>query len=155
MVAVKNWGLADKLPLPISSSVEPFSVFVFHWVISFGAVFEFVGVNRLLVAVVVDKLLVAVVDKFELDISEIDKLIAASLVHNEVSIGIVLDFAKNSELGTSNWDFNIDFLIIGYLNAGGNQLVCVLVYHNSSKHAFLVATVDWLKMMDVADFGHD
>ncbi|KAG9293090.1 hypothetical protein G9A89_016452 [Geosiphon pyriformis] len=155
MVVVKNWKSVDGPPSPIFSFVESFLVFVFHWVISFGVVFEFVGIDILFAAVVVDKLLVAAVNKLELDILVVNTLIAASLVHNKVSIGIVLDFAGNSELGTSDQGFDIDFLIVGYLNIGSNQFVCVLVYHNSGKHAFFVATVDWPEMIDVTDFGHD
>ncbi|KAG9297958.1 hypothetical protein G9A89_018786 [Geosiphon pyriformis] len=50
----------------------------FHFEVSFEVVFKFVGVDRLLVAVV-DILLVAMADKLEFDILVVDRLAAASL----------------------------------------------------------------------------
>ncbi|KAG9286684.1 hypothetical protein G9A89_012234 [Geosiphon pyriformis] len=150
MVAVKNWGLVDELPLPIFSSVDSFSVFGFRYVVSFGAVFESVGVDKLFVAVV-DILLVAAADKLEVDILETDRLMTPSLVSKQVGFNLDTD----SEFGTSNRGFDIDFLIVGYLNASNSQFGYVLGYHNSGRYTFPVATVDWLIKMDAVDFGHD
>ncbi|KAG9296422.1 hypothetical protein G9A89_015014 [Geosiphon pyriformis] len=150
MVAVKNWRSVDELLLPISSSVESFSVFGFHWVVSFGVVFGSVGVDKLFVAVV-DILLVAVANKLEVDILKTDRLMTASLVGKRVSF----DLGTDSEFGTGDWGFDIDFPIVGYLNAGDSQFGYVLVYHNSGRYAFLVATVDWLMEMDMVDFVYD
>ncbi|KAG9294643.1 hypothetical protein G9A89_008122 [Geosiphon pyriformis] len=151
MIAVKNWGLVNGLLSLISSSVESFSVFGFHWVVSFGVVFGFVGVDRLFVAAVVDKSLVAVVDRLELSTPETDRWMTVSLVGKWVGF----DLSTDSEFGTGNWGFDIDFPIIGYLNTGDSQFGCVLVYHNSGKYAFFVATIDWLMKMNMANFGHD
>ncbi|KAG9291699.1 hypothetical protein G9A89_022118 [Geosiphon pyriformis] len=151
MVAVKNWKSVDELPSPISSSVESFSVFGFCWLVSFGVVFGFIGVDRLFVAVVVDKLLVAVVDRLELDTPEIDRLMTALLVGKRVGF----DLGTDLEFGTGHWGFDIGFLIIGYLNAGDSQFGYVFVYYNSGRYAFSVATVDWLMKMNMADFGHN
>ncbi|KAG9286236.1 hypothetical protein G9A89_014222 [Geosiphon pyriformis] len=151
MVAVKNWGLVDGLLLPIFSSIELFLVFGFHWVVSFGVVFGFVGVDRLFVAVVVDKLLVAAVDRLELNTPKTDRLMIVLLVDKQVGF----DLGTDLEFGTSDQGFEIDIPIIGYLNAGNSQFGYVLVYHNSSRYAFQVATVDWLMKMDVVDFGYD
>ncbi|KAG9299709.1 hypothetical protein G9A89_013069 [Geosiphon pyriformis] len=127
--------------------------------VSFVVVSESFGVDRLL-AVVVDILPVAdklgpLVDKLELDILVVDKLIVVSLVHNEISVDIVWNLIDDSELRTGDWGFDINFPIVGYLNVNGSQFKYVLVYHNSSRYAFLVATVDWLMKMNVVNFGHD
>ncbi|KAG9285523.1 hypothetical protein G9A89_006511 [Geosiphon pyriformis] len=151
MVAVKNWGLVNGLPLLISSSVESFSVFGFRWVVSFGVVFGFVGADRLFVAVVVNKLFVAVVDRLGLNTPEINRLMTALLVGKQIGF----DLGTDSEFGTGNQGFDIDFPIIGYLNTGNSQFEYVFVYHNSGRYAFLMATVDWSMKMDVVDFGHD
>ncbi|KAG9284727.1 hypothetical protein G9A89_003030 [Geosiphon pyriformis] len=90
MVVVKNWGSVDGLLSLISSSVKSFLVFGFRWVVSFGVVFGFVGVDRLFVAAVVDKSLVAVVDRLELDILETNRLMTVSLVLMEVSQVVVV-----------------------------------------------------------------
>ncbi|KAG9299626.1 hypothetical protein G9A89_020797 [Geosiphon pyriformis] len=150
MVAVKNWESVDGLPLPISSSVELFSVFGFYWVVSFGAVFGFVGVDRLFVAAV-NILLVAAADKLEVDILETNRLMTTSLVDKQVGF----DLGTDLEFGTGDWGFDMDFLIVGYLNTGDSQFGYVLVYHNSGRYAFSVATVDWLMKIDMVDFGHD
>ncbi|KAG9284115.1 hypothetical protein G9A89_022889 [Geosiphon pyriformis] len=151
MAAVKNWGSVDGLPSPISSSVELFLVFGFRWSVSFGMVFGFVGVDRLFVAAVVDKSLVTMVDKLELDTLETDRLMIVSLVGKRVGFNL----GTNSEFGTSDQSFDIDFLIVGYLNTGDSQFEYVLVYHNSGRYAFPVATVNWLMKMNMVDFGHD
>ncbi|KAG9291681.1 hypothetical protein G9A89_022100 [Geosiphon pyriformis] len=65
------------------------------------------------------------------------------------------DLGTDSEFGTGDQGFNMDFLIVGYLNAGNSQFGYVLVYHNSGRYAFPVATVNWLIKIDVVDFGHD
>ncbi|KAG9292786.1 hypothetical protein G9A89_006347 [Geosiphon pyriformis] len=114
-------------------------------------VFGFVGVDRLFVTAVVDKSHVAVVDRLELGTPETDRWMTALLVGKRVGF----DLDTDSEFGTGDWDFNIAFLIIGYLNTGDSQFGGVFVYHNSSRYAFLVATVDWSIKIDVADFGHD
>ncbi|KAG9303994.1 hypothetical protein G9A89_005904 [Geosiphon pyriformis] len=150
MITVKNWGSVDGLPSPISSSVESFSVFEFCWVVSFGVVFGFVGVDRLFVAAV-NILLVAVANKLEVDILETDRLMTASLVDKRVGF----DLGTDLEFGTDNRGFNIDFLIVGYLNTGNSQFGYVLIYHNSGRYVFPVATVDWLMEMDVVDFDHN
>ncbi|KAG9306853.1 hypothetical protein G9A89_005754 [Geosiphon pyriformis] len=150
MVAVKNWRSVNRLSSPISSSVESFSVFGFRWVVSFGAVFGSVGVDRLFVAVV-NILLVAAADKSEVDILGTDSLMTVSLVDKQVGF----DLSTNLEFGTSDQGFDIDFPIIGYLNTGDSQFGYILVYHNNGRYAFLVAIVDWLMKMDVVDFGHD
>ncbi|KAG9287704.1 hypothetical protein G9A89_004107 [Geosiphon pyriformis] len=118
--------------------------------VSFGAVFGSIGVDRLFVAVV-DILLVAAADKLEVDILETDRLMTVLLVGKQVDF----DLGTDSEFETSNQGFNIDFPIIDYLNTGNSQFGYVLVYHNSGKYAFPVATVDWLMEMDMVDFGHD
>ncbi|KAG9286873.1 hypothetical protein G9A89_012423 [Geosiphon pyriformis] len=146
MVAVKNWGSVDRLPSLISSSVESFSVFGFHWVVCFGVVFRFVGVDRLFVTAVVDKLLVAAVDRLELDILEIDRLMTALLVGKQMGF----DLGTDSEFGTGNRSFDIGFPIIGYLNADDSQFGYVFVYHNSGRYAFPVATVNWSMKMNGA-----
>ncbi|KAG9288538.1 hypothetical protein G9A89_006034 [Geosiphon pyriformis] len=101
MVAMKNWELVDELPLPISSSVESFSVFGFYWVVSFGAVFGFVGVDRLFVAAVIDKSLVAAVDRLELDTPETDRWITASLVGKWVGFDLGTDLEFGTAIGVS------------------------------------------------------
>ncbi|KAG9302977.1 hypothetical protein G9A89_022637 [Geosiphon pyriformis] len=150
MVAVKNWGSVDELLLPISSSVDSFSVFGFCYVVSFGVVFGSVGVDKLFVAAV-DILLVAAADKSEVDILETNRLMTVLLVSKRVGF----DLGTDSEFGTGDWGFDIDFPIVGYLNAGDSQFGYVLGYHNSGRYAFPVATVDWLMKMDIIDFGHD
>ncbi|KAG9288415.1 hypothetical protein G9A89_015621 [Geosiphon pyriformis] len=75
----------------------------------------------------------------------------ASLIGKQVGF----DLSTDSEFGTSNWGFDIDFPIIGYLSIDSSQFVCVLAYHNSGKHAFSTAKVDWLITMDTSDFGND
>ncbi|KAG9284105.1 hypothetical protein G9A89_022879 [Geosiphon pyriformis] len=72
-----------------------------------------------------------------------------------VSKQMGFDLGTDSEFGTGNQSFDIDFPIVGYLNAGDSQFGYVLVYHNSGRYMFPVATVDWLMEMDVVDFGHD
>ncbi|KAG9291487.1 hypothetical protein G9A89_021906 [Geosiphon pyriformis] len=114
IIAVKNWGSVDGLPLPISSSVESFLVFGFCWVVSFEVVFRFIGVNRLFVTVVVDKLLVAAVNRLELNTPETDRLMTVLLVSKWVGF----DLGTDSEFGIGNRDFDIDFPIVSYLNAG-------------------------------------
>ncbi|KAG9286381.1 hypothetical protein G9A89_014547 [Geosiphon pyriformis] len=104
-------------------------------------VFRFVGVDRLFVTVVVDKLLVAAVDRLELDTPETDRLMTASLVNKWVGF----DLGTDLEFGTGNQGFDIDFPIVGYLNASDSQF----------EYVFPVATVDWSMKMDVVDFVHD
>ncbi|KAG9305282.1 hypothetical protein G9A89_007777 [Geosiphon pyriformis] len=99
--------------------------------------FGSVGVNRLFVAVV-NILLVAAADKSEVNILETDRLMTASLVDKWVGF----DLGTDSEFGTDDRSFNIDFLIIGYLNTDNSQFGYVLVYHNSGRYAFPVVTVD-------------
>ncbi|KAG9284454.1 hypothetical protein G9A89_014058 [Geosiphon pyriformis] len=114
--------------------------------------FEVAGVDKLLVAVV-DILLMTAVDKLEIDIPVFDKLAAVSLAGNFDDMA--LNLVGYPEFETSNQDFDIDFLIVGYLSDSGSQFVGVLVYHNSGKHAFPVATVDWSMRLDAIDYGND
>ncbi|KAG9303864.1 hypothetical protein G9A89_005774 [Geosiphon pyriformis] len=60
------------------------------------------------------------------------------------------DLGTDSEFGTGDQGFDIDFPIIGYLNADDSQFGYVLVFHNSGRYMFPVATVDWLMEMDGA-----
>ncbi|KAG9288993.1 hypothetical protein G9A89_015542 [Geosiphon pyriformis] len=113
-----------------------------------------VGVDRQFVAAV-DILLVAAADESEIDILAVDRLVAALWAGNYFDIGLNSDLNNDSEFGTDNWSFDIDFPIIGYLSTGDSQFGYVLVYHNSGRYVFPVATVDWLMKMDVVDFGHD
>ncbi|KAG9288565.1 hypothetical protein G9A89_003440 [Geosiphon pyriformis] len=103
----------------------------------------------------VDILLVAVANKSEVDILAVDRLVAALLAGNYSDIGLDFDLDNDSEFGTGNWSFDIDFPIVDYLNTGDSQFGYVFGYHNSGRYAFPVATVDWLMKMDVVDFGHD
>ncbi|KAG9298176.1 hypothetical protein G9A89_005444 [Geosiphon pyriformis] len=96
---------------------------------------------------IVDILLVAVADESEIDILVGDRLVAASWAGNYFDIGLDSDLNSNSEFGTGDQGFNIDFLIVGYLDAGDSQFGYVIVYHNSDRYAFPVATVDWLMKM--------
>ncbi|KAG9290495.1 hypothetical protein G9A89_002470 [Geosiphon pyriformis] len=70
----------------------------------------------------------------------------ASLVGKQIGLDLGIDL----EFGTGNRDFDIDFLIIGYLDADNSQFEYVLVYHNSGRYVFPVAIVDWLMKMDGA-----
>ncbi|KAG9285292.1 hypothetical protein G9A89_001426 [Geosiphon pyriformis] len=125
----------------------------FYVEISFGAVFEWFEVDRLLVAVVdilrmavvdillmavVDILLVAVVDKLGSDILMLNKLAAASLVGK--FFGIDLDFDIDSGFGIGDRDFDVDFPIVGYKRC--SWLLCDFVYHSCGRHAFSATTVD-------------
>ncbi|KAG9294267.1 hypothetical protein G9A89_021626 [Geosiphon pyriformis] len=96
-----------------------------------------------------------IADKSEVDILAVDRLVAASLAGNYSNIGLDFDLDNDSEFETSDRGFDIDFLIIGYLNAGDSQFGYVLGYHNSGRYAFPVVTIDWLMKMDMVDFGHD
>ncbi|KAG9286400.1 hypothetical protein G9A89_014566 [Geosiphon pyriformis] len=90
-------------------------------------------------------------DKLEVDILETDKLMTALLVGKRVGF----DLGTDSEFGTGDQNFDMDFPIIGYLNTDNSQFGYVFVYHNSGRYAFLVATVNWLIKIDVVDFGHN
>ncbi|KAG9285013.1 hypothetical protein G9A89_009823 [Geosiphon pyriformis] len=117
------------------------------------AVFELQVSDKLFVAAVVDILLVAAVDKLEVDIQVVDILAVASLADKLVNM--VLDWVGNSELETSDQNFNIDFLIVGYLFLNYSSFLNALVYHSSGKHMFPAVTVNWLKMMDTTDSEND
>ncbi|KAG9305842.1 hypothetical protein G9A89_006253 [Geosiphon pyriformis] len=144
-------------------SKDSFSVIVAGGMLlwSFGVVFGLiVETDRLLEAVadkllvaVMDKLLVAVVDKLVVNILVVNRLVAASLASKWFDI--VLNLIDNSELRTGNQSFNIDFLIIGYLHTSGSQFGYVLVYHNSDRYTFPVATVDWSMKMNVVGSVND
>ncbi|KAG9286727.1 hypothetical protein G9A89_012277 [Geosiphon pyriformis] len=99
--------------------------------------------------------IVLVADKSEVDILVVDKLVAASLAGNYSNIGLDFDLDNDSEFGTGDQGFDIDFPIVGYLNADDSQFGYVPGYHNSDRYAFSVATVDWLMKMDAVDFGHN
>ncbi|KAG9286659.1 hypothetical protein G9A89_012209 [Geosiphon pyriformis] len=90
-------------------------------------------------------------DKSEVDILETDRLMTASLVGKRVGF----DLGTDSEFETGDQSFDIDFLIIGYLNAGNSQFGYVFVYHNSGRYSLPVATVNWLMEMNMVDFGHN
>ncbi|KAG9287848.1 hypothetical protein G9A89_017443 [Geosiphon pyriformis] len=80
----------------------------FEW--SFGVVFELVvGADKLFGAAA-DKLLVIVVDKLEVDILAINRLVAALLADNWFDIG--LDLGSDSESEICDWGFDIDFPIV-------------------------------------------
>ncbi|KAG9300757.1 hypothetical protein G9A89_023555 [Geosiphon pyriformis] len=85
----------------------------------------------------------------------VDRLVAVLLAGNYSNIGLDFDLDNDLEFGTSDQGFDIDFPIVGYLNADNSQFGYVLGYHNSGRYAFFVATVDWLIKMDTVDFGHD
>ncbi|KAG9300354.1 hypothetical protein G9A89_009978 [Geosiphon pyriformis] len=104
---------------------------------------------------IVDILLVAAADESEVDTLAGDRLVAVSWAGNYFNIGLDSDLDNDSEFGTGDWGFDIDFLIVGYLDAGNSQFGYVLVSHNSSRYAFPVATVDWLIQMGIVNFGHD
>ncbi|KAG9286375.1 hypothetical protein G9A89_014541 [Geosiphon pyriformis] len=89
------------------------------------------------------------------DILAGDRLVAGSWAGNYFDIGLDSDLDNDLEFGTGNRGFDIDFLIIGYLDAGDSQFGYVLVSHNSGRYAFPVATVNWLMKIDMVDFGHD
>ncbi|KAG9286564.1 hypothetical protein G9A89_014730 [Geosiphon pyriformis] len=116
------------------------------------AVFELQVFDKLFVAVVVNILPVAVVDILEVDIQVVDILAVVLLAGK--SINTVLSWVGNSELETSNRDFDIDFPIISCLFLTYSQPLNVLVYHSSGKHVSSAATVDWLKM-DVTNSGNN
>ncbi|KAG9285084.1 hypothetical protein G9A89_009895 [Geosiphon pyriformis] len=97
----------------------------------------------------------AAADELEVDILAVDRLVAASWTGNYFDIGLDSDLDNDSEFGTGNQSFDIDFPIVDYLDAGNSQFGYVLVYHNSGRYAFSVATVDWLMKMGVVDFGLD
>ncbi|KAG9302942.1 hypothetical protein G9A89_022359 [Geosiphon pyriformis] len=77
------------------------------------AVFELWVSDKLFVAVAVDILLVAVVDKLKVDIWVVDILAVASLAGK--SVDMLLSLLNNSELEICNRGFDIDFPIIGFL----------------------------------------
>ncbi|KAG9296559.1 hypothetical protein G9A89_015151 [Geosiphon pyriformis] len=122
------------------------------------AVFEWFKVDRLLVAVVnilrmaaVNILLVAAVDKLGSDILVLNKLVAASLA--DKCFGIDLDFDIDFGFGIGNWGFDVDFSIISYKHC--SWLLCDLVYYSCGKHRFFAATVDYLTIIDMLDFGNN
>ncbi|KAG9286078.1 hypothetical protein G9A89_022755 [Geosiphon pyriformis] len=88
--------------------------------LNFGVVFElmvetdklFGAVANKLLEAVVDKLPVAVVNKLEVDILAVDRLVATSLAGKYFDIGLGLDLDNNSEFGTGDRGFCIDFPII-------------------------------------------
>ncbi|KAG9301872.1 hypothetical protein G9A89_004551 [Geosiphon pyriformis] len=93
--------------------------------------------------------------EIEVNILMIDRLVAASWAGNYFDIGLNSDLDNDLEFGTSDWGFDIDFPIFGYLDAGDSQFGYDLVYHNSGRYMFSIATVDWSIKMDVIDFGHN
>ncbi|KAG9290059.1 hypothetical protein G9A89_010365 [Geosiphon pyriformis] len=121
--------------------------------LSLMMVFELWVFDKLFVAVMVDILLVAAVDKLEVDIQVIDILAVASLTNK--SVDIVLGGIGNSELKTSNRSFDIDFPIINYLSLTYSPSLNVFVYHSSGKHTSPAATVDWLRMMNTTNSGNN
>ncbi|KAG9291428.1 hypothetical protein G9A89_021847 [Geosiphon pyriformis] len=118
-------------------------------VISTGMVFDFVGANKL-PETATDKWIGTVVDKLMLETNRLEvSIIAASLEFDTMTassvsnlVDIELDLIDDLEFESGNWDFDIDFPIIGYLNVGGNQFASGLVYHNSDKYIFSTATVN-------------
>ncbi|KAG9298072.1 hypothetical protein G9A89_018155 [Geosiphon pyriformis] len=138
--------------LPMEVLVALSAVIILALTLGLVVVFEVAGVDKLLVAAI-DILLATVVDKLEVDILVFNKLAVASLVGN--SDNIALSLVGYSEFETSNQSFNIDFLIIDYLSDNGSQFVDVLVYHNSGKNAFSVATIDWLMMLNIIDYRNN
>ncbi|KAG9304863.1 hypothetical protein G9A89_001761 [Geosiphon pyriformis] len=94
--------------------------------LSFGVVFELmVEIDKLfgaaankLLKTAVDKLLEAAVDKLKIDILVVDRLVAVSLAGKYFDIGLDLDLDNDSEFGTGNRDFCINFLIIGCYKYG-------------------------------------
>ncbi|KAG9287477.1 hypothetical protein G9A89_023849 [Geosiphon pyriformis] len=107
------------------------------------------------IVLVVDILLVTAANESEVDILAVDRLVAASWAGNYFDIGLDSDLDNDSEFGTGDRSFDINFLIVGYLNAGNSQFGYVLVYYNSGKYVFPVATVNWSMKMDIVDFNHD
>ncbi|KAG9285644.1 hypothetical protein G9A89_009284 [Geosiphon pyriformis] len=99
--------------------------------------------------------IVLVRDPDEVDILAVDRLVAVLLAGNYFDIGLNSDLDNDLEFGTGNRDFNIDFPIVGYLDTGDSPFGYVLVYHNSDRYVFSVATVDWSMKIDEIDFGHD
>ncbi|KAG9286153.1 hypothetical protein G9A89_010167 [Geosiphon pyriformis] len=89
------------------------------------------------------------------DILVVDRLVAALLAGNYSDIGLDFDLDNDLEFGTGDRGFDIDFPIVGYLNAGNSQFGYVLGYHNSGRYVFPVATVDWLMKINAVDFGHN
>ncbi|KAG9289618.1 hypothetical protein G9A89_014353 [Geosiphon pyriformis] len=83
--------------------------FLMLFELSLITVFELWVSDKLFVAVVVDILLVAVVDKLEVDIRVVDISAVVSLAGK--SVDIVLDWIGNLELETGDQGFDIDFLI--------------------------------------------
>ncbi|KAG9290362.1 hypothetical protein G9A89_007093 [Geosiphon pyriformis] len=131
-------------PVPEFQERNP-DVFGFHVELSFGMVFEWFEVDKLLVTAVdilwmavVDILLMAVVDKLGSDILVLDKLAAASLAGK--CFGIDFDFDIDSGFGIGDWGFDVNFPIIGYKHY--SWLLCDFVYHSCGRHVFPAATVD-------------
>ncbi|KAG9287815.1 hypothetical protein G9A89_017410 [Geosiphon pyriformis] len=107
LVSVVWGGLDSELLVVASFGVLDF-LMLFEW--SFGVVFELVVGTDKLFGAVADKLPVAAVDKLEVDILVVDRLVAASLASNWLDIGFGL--GSNSESEICNQGFNIDFPIV-------------------------------------------
>ncbi|KAG9296912.1 hypothetical protein G9A89_006867 [Geosiphon pyriformis] len=91
----------------------------------------------------------AAVDKLEVNILMVDKLIIASRAGKLVDI--VPDCCNNLGFDSANQGFYIDFPITGYLSIGDNWLVSVLVYHSSGNYISLVAIINRLMRMGMSD----
>ncbi|KAG9305695.1 hypothetical protein G9A89_022617 [Geosiphon pyriformis] len=76
----------------------------------FRVVFELVVGADKLIGAVADKLLVAAVNKLEVDILVVDRLVAVSLAGKWFDIG--LDLGSDFEFEIYNRGFDIDFLIV-------------------------------------------
>ncbi|KAG9285375.1 hypothetical protein G9A89_010850 [Geosiphon pyriformis] len=91
--------------------VNEYLGFLMSFELGLMVVFELWVSDKLFVAVAVNILLAAVVDKLEIDIWVVNILAVASLTGKLVDM--VLDWIGNSELGTGNQSFDIDFPIVG------------------------------------------
>ncbi|KAG9284851.1 hypothetical protein G9A89_003774 [Geosiphon pyriformis] len=135
-----------------------FSVFRFHVEVSFGAVFEWFEVDRLLVTGVdilwmaaVNILLVVAVDKLGSNILVLDKLAVVSLA--DKCFDFALDFDIDLGFGIGDRGFDVNFPIVNYKHC--SWLLCGLVYHNCGRHTSLAATADWPMLRNALDFGND
>ncbi|KAG9288419.1 hypothetical protein G9A89_015625 [Geosiphon pyriformis] len=127
MAGSRNWRLVDGLLSMIFSFVVSVLAFEFHFKVSTRVVFDFVGTNKL-PETAADKWVGTVVDKLMLETDRLEvSIIAASLGFDTTTASLVgnlvdieLGLIDDLEFESGNWDFDINFPIVGYLNVDSN-----------------------------------
>ncbi|KAG9296214.1 hypothetical protein G9A89_014806 [Geosiphon pyriformis] len=146
-ISKRNIAAKDSFSMTVAGGILS-SLMLFE--LGLMVVFELQVFDKLFVAVAVDILLVAAVDKLEVDIQMVDILAVVSLANK--SVNMLLSLIDNLELETCDWNFNIDFPIVSFLFLTNNQFSNVFVYHSSGRYMFLAATADWIIMRNATDF---